>query len=239
MPFDLKQYDLKAMHGRVVRADVVSPYPPASTRAGRRTAAATSAARPGGPADGAGRGPSPGDHMRGRARREVNETAAGCGDKAALGDVLEFMRMIWGISHGLQSTSKRMEAELGVTGPQRLVVRILGRCPGASAGQLAGILHLHPSTLTGVLRRLEERGALERRPGERDRRQARLRLTPAGRAVDRRHAGTVEDAVRSVLSELEPGKVATTVEVLRALERELNGAPSRRPRAPRRRTRAA
>jgi DNA-binding MarR family transcriptional regulator len=142
------------------------------------------------------------------------------------------MRLIWGISHGLQSTSKRMEAELGITGPQRLAVRILGRCPGASAGQLAEILHLHPSTLTGVLRRLEDRGVIERSPAERDRRQARLRLTAAGRAIDRRHAGTVEDALRRVLSDLEPRKVATTAEVLRALEVELNDAPSPRPRAP-------
>ena len=113
------------------------------------------------------------------------------------------MRVIWGISHGLQSTSKRMEVELGITGPQRLVVRIVGRCPGTTAGQLAEILQLHPSTLTGVLRRLEQRGVLERSRGKRDRRQARLRLTPAGRAIDRRHAGTVEAAVRRVLSNLE------------------------------------
>jgi DNA-binding MarR family transcriptional regulator len=173
--------------------------------------------------------------MRRRTDRDVAQTAADRGDTPALGDVLEFMRMIWGISHGLQSTSKRMEAELGITGPQRLVVRIVGCCPGASAGQLAEILHLHPSTLTGVLRRLEDRGVLERSPGERDRRQARLRLTAAGRAIDRRHSGTVEDAVRRALSEMKPKEVATTVEVLRALERELSG--SRRPHAPGRRTR--
>ena len=82
------------------------------------------------------------------------------------------MRVIWGISHGLQSTSKRMEARLGITGPQRLVVRILGYQPGATAGELARVLRLHPSTLTGVLRRLEDRGLIARSPGEHDRRQA-------------------------------------------------------------------
>jgi DNA-binding MarR family transcriptional regulator len=138
-----------------------------------------------------------------------------------LGEVLEFMRVIWGISHGLQSISKRMGAELGITGPQRLVIRIVGRCPGTSAGQLAEILQLHPSTLTGVLRRLEERGLVERSRGERDRREAHLRLTAAGRAIDRRHAGTVEAAVRRVMSELEPRKIETAAEVLRALEKAL------------------
>lgn len=116
---------------------------------------------------------------------------------------------------------------MGITGPQRLVVRIVGRCPGTTAGQLAEILQLHPSTLTGVLRRLEQRGVLERSRGERDRRQARLRLTPAGRAIDRRHAGTVEAAVRRVLSDLELETIETASEVLRALEGALNGTPSR------------
>ena len=151
----------------------------------------------------------------------------GCDDLSTLGDVLEFMRLIWGISHRLQSTSKRMEAELGITGPQRLVVRIVGRCPGASAGQLAEILQLHPSTLTGVLRRLEDRGVLVRIRGERDRRLAHITLTRAGRAIDRRHAGTVEAAVSGVLSNLERGKIETAAEVLRALEVALS--PSRPP----------
>jgi MarR family transcriptional regulator, organic hydroperoxide resistance regulator len=133
------------------------------------------------------------------------------------------MRLIWGISHALQATSKRMEAEMGITGPQRLAVRIVGRRPGVPAGELAEVLQLHPSTLTGVLRRLERRGVITRRPGERDRRQACLHLTNAGRAIDRRHAGTVEAAVRRVLSGLESGKIAATSEVLRALEAALGG----------------
>ncbi len=131
------------------------------------------------------------------------------------------MRLIWGISHGLQSISKRMEAELGITGPQRLVVRIVGRHPGLAAGQVARILHLHPSTLTGVLRRLEQRRVLERRAGERDRRQARLHLTGMGRWIDRRRAGTVESAVRQVLAGLSPAYVEAAAEALQALDAAL------------------
>ena len=49
---------------------------------------------------------------------------------------------------------KRMEQRSGVTGPQRLVLRVVGLFPGISAGALARLLHVHPSTLTGVLHRL-------------------------------------------------------------------------------------
>ena len=101
------------------------------------------------------------------------------------GETLEFMRLLWAIDHGLQRRSKRMAKTLGLTGPQRLVVRMLGRYPGISAGQLAQVLHLHPSTLTGILRRLERRGWLTRRrrpPGWSPRRPRALR----GRATPRR-----------------------------------------------------
>src|SRR5438132_8459125 len=38
----------------------------------------------------------------------------------------------------------------------RLVMRIVGRFPGIAAGRVAQILHVHPSTLTGILKRSEE-----------------------------------------------------------------------------------
>ncbi len=122
--------------------------------------------------------------------------------KRPLGPVLDFMERLWALVHELQSTSKRMDARLGVTGPQRLVIRIVGRNPGMSAGELAAVMHVHPSTLTGVLARLAERKVLSRRPDPRDRRRMLLELTAAGRRMDTRQAGTVEAAVRRALARL-------------------------------------
>ena len=100
------------------------------------------------------------------------------------GSVLEFMRLIWALDHGLQSLSKRMHASFGLTGPQRVTLRVLGRRPGISAGTLAEILRLHPSTLTGILHRLERRELVRRSHDPRDRRRTRLELTPRGRKLD-------------------------------------------------------
>src|SRR5713226_7752815 len=93
-----------------------------------------------------------------------------------LGSVLDFMRLLWAVDHALQSASKRMESAFGMTGPQRLVVRIVGRFPGIAAGRVAEILHVHPSTLTGVLKRLEARGILQRKPDPLDARRALFML---------------------------------------------------------------
>jgi len=139
----------------------------------------------------------------------------------SLGDVIEFMRLLWGLDHGLQSTSKKMGRELGITGPQRLVIRLVGRYPGISAGELAEILRLHPSTLTGVLARLLDRGALVRASDPKDARRALFKLTAAGKKLDASKAGTVEATVRKVLNRLPEAKVTAAREVLTALSRDL------------------
>lgn len=141
-----------------------------------------------------------------------------------LGEVLEFMRLLWAVDHGLQSTSKRMEATLGMTGPQRLVVRLVGRFPGITAGTLANIMHVHPSTLTGVLKRLEKRGLLERRADPLDGRKALFALTEAGRNLDIPSAGTVEAAVQRALSRMTRARIVHTQDVLMALAQELGAA---------------
>ncbi|MFL5349890.1 MAG: MarR family winged helix-turn-helix transcriptional regulator [Hyalangium sp.] len=138
-----------------------------------------------------------------------------------LGEVLEFMRLLWAVDHGLQSTSKRMESQLGITGPQRLVLRLVGRFPGITAGTLAQILHVHPSTLTGVLKRLEKRGLLERKSDPLDGRKALFALTEPGRALDIPSTGTVEAAVQRVLSKMNRARILHTQDVLTALAEEL------------------
>ena len=97
-----------------------------------------------------------------------------------VGDAIDFLRLVWAVDHALQRRSKSMAATLGITGPQRLVIRIIGRFPSIHARQLADILHLHPSSLTALLKRLERRDLVRRWPDERDRRRWLLGLTRQG-----------------------------------------------------------
>ena len=140
---------------------------------------------------------------------------------AQLGRVLRFMRTLWSLDHRLDRYSKRMQKALGVTGPQRLVVRIAGRRPGLSAGELADVLHMDPSTLTGVLKRLDQQGLLERRPDAADRRRVLLFLTPRGRELDSLRGGTVEAVVRRTVGRLKPADLDAAERVLEAIGAEL------------------
>src|SRR4051812_20037316 len=92
------------------------------------------------------------------------------------GETLGFMQRMWELVHALDVRSKRMASTIGVTGPQRLVVRIIGQKSGSAASEIAATLGMHPSTLTGVLSRLEARGAITRDVDSEDRRRARFRL---------------------------------------------------------------
>jgi DNA-binding MarR family transcriptional regulator len=153
--------------------------------------------------------------------------------------VLDFMRLLWAVDHGLRSTSKQMALSAGVTGPQRLVIRMVGRFPGISAGQLAELLHVHPSTLTGVLDRLVKRGLLARSGDPKDGRRALFDLTGRGSQVDQMRSGTVEDSVRRVLSRLPDAKLHAARDILAELAKELE-EPAQKPtknRAKRPRTR--
>jgi DNA-binding MarR family transcriptional regulator len=124
-----------------------------------------------------------------------------------LGEVLDFMRLIWAVDHALQKASKRMESTMGVTGPQRLVIRLVSRFPGLPAGHIAALLHVHPSTLTGILKRLERQGLIRRRSDPQDLRRALVTVTEKGRAIDAAASGTVEAAVQRALAAVSPTQI--------------------------------
>jgi len=139
-----------------------------------------------------------------------------------LDSTLDFLRLLWSIEHHLQSTSKRMEARLGITGPQRLVLKVVAEYPGVSASEVANIVRLHPSTITGILQRLTKKGLLLRARDPIDARRARLRIQRTARRFTGRAKGTVEDAVERALKQVPAASVHAAREVLAAIAEALD-----------------
>jgi MarR family transcriptional regulator, organic hydroperoxide resistance regulator len=139
-----------------------------------------------------------------------------------IGETLQFMQGLWELTHALQVSSRRMLRVLGVPGPQRLVIRVIGQTPDIAPRDLAEVLGLHPSTLTGVLARLERDKLVERVPDPQDRRRLRLRLTAGGRRIDRQRRGTIEAAVRRALVRADAATIATTGTMIALLVEELD-----------------
>lgn len=149
--------------------------------------------------------PPPGDHRDG-----------------SLDPVLLFLQAVWQLEHALERASKRMEDAIGISGPQRFALRMIGERPGITAGELAAVLHLHPSTVTGVVQRLHARKLVRRASSHVDRRITHLHLTAAGRKVNTPSVhGTVEWAARATLAGCPPSKLRATRDVLRHFAAEL------------------
>jgi len=137
------------------------------------------------------------------------------------GETLQFMQRLWDLAHALDVRSKRMARELGVTGPQRLVVRLVGQAPQVTAGEIAAALGMHRSTLTGVLGRLHHQGLLARTVDAADRRRSRFTLTAKGKAIDHERKGTVESAVRRALARSDDRRIEATLRLIELLVAEL------------------
>jgi DNA-binding MarR family transcriptional regulator len=142
--------------------------------------------------------------------------------KQLSGETLKFMKVLWDLAHALELRSKRMAKELGVTSPQRLVIRVVGQSPDSTASELAKTLGLHPSTLSGILSRLEDQDVLARKTDDVDRRVARFRLTARGSQIDRERKGTVEAAVRRALRRADAPMIAQTVRMIALVTEELS-----------------
>lgn len=161
-------------------------------------------------------------------RSRTTSSAARRRESTGLGEALEFMRVVWELDHSLRMASKSMGSALGVTGPQRLVIRIVGRFPGVNGGDLASLLHVDPSSLTGVLDRLVRAGFLSRKSDPEDRRRALFALTARGRALDRVRSGTIEAAAVRALDGQPRARIAAARRVLGALVAELSQIRYRR-----------
>jgi DNA-binding MarR family transcriptional regulator len=140
---------------------------------------------------------------------------------------LQFLRALWHLDHALASASRRMKAAAGVTGRERLFIRLVGRHPGITPGELADLLHVHPSSVTALVKRLQGRRLLSRRLDAEDARSVRLALTAGGERVAALESGTIEAGVKQALAGADPRAVEAATQLLARVARRLAGAAAR------------
>jgi DNA-binding MarR family transcriptional regulator len=90
---------------------------------------------------------------------------------------------LYATSMAITRTYKPMLDAMGITYPQYLVLTALGEEDGLTVGAIADRLALESSTITPLVKRLEQAGLVTRRRSEIDERQVEVRLTAAGRVL--------------------------------------------------------
>ena len=86
-------------------------------------------------------------------------------------------------------------AENGLGRAHYRALYFIARQPGLTISDLLALLGITKQSLGRVIKDLEAREMLVTRPGNRDRRQKELRLTPAGRSVEAAVFGQLRDAM--------------------------------------------
>jgi DNA-binding MarR family transcriptional regulator len=85
---------------------------------------------------------------------------------------------------------------------------------------------MHPSTLTGILQRLESRGLLRRLTAPQDARRVHLEITARGKRLTVPAVGTVETAIKRLMSAWTDTELSVTRRTLSAIAGELDGFPT-------------
>jgi DNA-binding MarR family transcriptional regulator len=106
--------------------------------------------------------------------------------------------------------------KLGLTYPQYLVMCVLWEDDDQTIGGIAQRLDLEPSTITPLMKRLEQAGQVVRQRNPADERQVRVRLTDQGRAV-RAQTRSLAEALygKSGMTEAEVAGLNERVKALR------------------------
>ena len=122
-----------------------------------------------------------------------------------------------------------------LTPPQYSVLAMLRQRPGLDQATLASLTAIDRSTAGNVLRRLEARGHVARKPGNQDRRTKTLCLTPAGVRLLESVSEAIDRAQRRILAPLDASE---RTEFLRLLSKlvEINNQFSRAPLHPQKRS---
>src|SRR5512139_2256454 len=125
-------------------------------------------------------------------------------DKNLIGEINNNLRHLIQL---LQTRSKKIRKETGITGPQLLAMKTLTEFPDISISELARRIYLHPATVVGIVDRLEGRSFVKRRRSKKDLRQVNVRLTAKGKGALQKAPGAARAPVLDGLETLPDRKL--------------------------------
>jgi DNA-binding MarR family transcriptional regulator len=147
-------------------------------------------------------------------------------DAADIGDIVQTLRTLFRAIH---EYSKAIRKKSGLSGPQVWALTLLEADPGLSARGLAAKMFIHPSTVTGIVSRLERKGTITRTVDSRDRHSVRLTVTRSGRRLLKKTPPPVQVGLTRALATLAPRRLralrSSLVRIARETEADRVKAP--------------
>ena len=131
-----------------------------------------------------------------------------------IANVLDNLRRVFKVVHRY---SKRAEKVGGMTGPQVWAMKVIAESAPIRVTDLARRMYLHPSTVVGILDRLEQNAQVTRTRSEKDHRVVTVSLTAKGRETVSKVPQIAQGLLLQGLKELSDEDLQTTSEGLRRL----------------------
>jgi len=143
---------------------------------------------------------------------------------------LRILRALRRIIHSVDLYSKELAATNRITAPQLMCLLHVVNSGPVSATAIGREVHLSPSTVVGILDRLEEKGLVARERSREDRRIVRVTATPEGVELSRKAPSPLQQTLANSLRELpdlEQATIALSLERIVALMEapEVDAAP--------------
>lgn len=121
------------------------------------------------------------------------------------------------VVRALELFSKEVDVRFRLTAPQLWALWELGKDGPLSLKDLSARIQLHPSTVVGVVDRLEAKGLVVRKTDAEDRRRLKLSLTAAGRALRKKAPHPAQGRLLLKLQEMGEKQVSTLHKALGTL----------------------
>ncbi len=115
---------------------------------------------------------------------------------------LRILQALRRIIRAVDIHSHRLSTQYKITGPQLACLLAIQEEGPLSSGKLAQKIYLSPSTVVGIVDRLEEKQLVARQRDTKDRRQVYISITPAGERLIAAAPSLLQETLAHALVEL-------------------------------------
>lgn len=134
---------------------------------------------------------------------------------------IKLLQLVRTIQAGMQN----VEGSHGLSGSQLWTLWLLSAQPGLRVTELAEMQHIHPSTASNLLDKLETRGLVRRERSDTDNRVVRLYLADAGLDLAKNLPGPMQGRLRRALREAPPAVLDGFLKGVTSVLDTLNESP--------------
>ena len=132
----------------------------------------------------------------------------------AVTDSIRILQSVRRIAQCVEHHSKRLTATHNITSPQLVALMAIAQLGPSTLKSIGRAIHLSPSTVVGIVDRLEEKELVRRERDTRDRRNVYVTVTVAGQALVDNAPSALPQGFASALAALPENDQHTLVVVL-------------------------